>query len=52
MPAHLKYMLTQTSLTIPINKGKMILGVWQGIYLLEHRYQTKKRKITLSFIGN
>ena len=52
MPAHLKYMLTQTSLTIPINKGKMILGVWQGIYLFEHRYQANKRKITLSFIGN
>ena len=52
MPAHIKYMLTQTSLTIPINKGKMILGEWQGIYLFEHRYQAKKRKITLSFIGN
>ena len=52
MPAHIKYMLTQTSLTIPISKGKMILGTWQGIYLFEHRYQTKERKITLSFIGN
>ena len=52
MPAHIKYMLTQTSLTIPVSKGKMILGTWQGIYLFEHRYQAKKRKITLSFIGN
>ena len=52
MPAHIKYMLTQTSLTVPINKGKMMLGTWQGIYLFEHRYQAKKRNITLSFIGN
>ena len=52
MPAHIKYMLTQTSLTIPVNKGKMILGTWQGIYLFEHRYQVIERKITLSFIGN
>ena len=52
MPAHIKYMLTQTSLTIPVIKGKMILGTWQGIYLFEHRYQGIERKITLSFIGN
>jgi secondary thiamine-phosphate synthase enzyme len=52
MPAHIKYMLTQTSLTIPVSKGKMILGTWQGIYLFEHRYQVIERKITLSFIGN
>ena len=52
MPAHIKYMLTQTSLTIPVIKGKMILGTWQGIYLFEHRYKEKERKITLSFIGN
>ena len=52
MPAHIKYMLTQTSITIPINKGKMILGIWQGIYLFEHRYKAKERKITLSFIGS
>ena len=52
MPAHIKYMLTQTSLTIPVSEGKMILGTWQGIYLFEHRYQVIERKITLSFIGN
>ena len=52
MPAHIKYMLTQTSLTIPVSKGKMILGIWQGIYLFEHRYQARERRITMSFIGN
>ena len=52
MPAHIKSMLTQTSLTIPINNKEMILGTWQGIYLIEHRYSKFKRKIILSFVGN
>ena len=51
MPAHIKYMLTQTSLTIPIKNKQLILGTWQGIYLFEHRYKSNSRKITLSFIG-
>ena len=52
MPAHIKYMLTQTSLTIPIKNKQLTLGTWQGIYLFEHRYDAHKRKISLSFIGN
>ncbi len=52
MPAHIKYMLTQTSLTIPIKNKQLTLGNWQGIYLFEHRYDPHKRKISLSFIGN
>ena len=52
MPAHIKYMLTQTSLTIPIKNKQLILGTWQGIYLFEHRYNSHKRKISLSFVGN
>ncbi len=52
MPAHIKYMLTQTSLTIPIINKKLILGTWQGIYLFEHRYHSTNRKITISFIGD
>ena len=52
MPAHIKYMLTQTSLTIPIKDKKLILGTWQGIYLFEHRYHSTNRKITISFIGD
>ena len=51
MPAHIKSMLTQTSLTIPINNKEMQLGIWQGIYLIEHRYSKYKRKIILSYIG-
>ena len=52
MPAHIKYMLTQTSLTIPIIDKNLILGTWQGIYLFEHRYHSTNRKITFSFIGD
>ena len=52
IPAHIKYMLTQTSLTITINNKKLILGTWKGIYIFEHRYSYQNRKIFLSFIGN
>ncbi len=51
MPAHIKSMLTQTSLSIPINNRKIQLGTWQGIYLIEHRYSKYKRKLILSYIG-
>ena len=52
MPAHIKSMLTQTSLTVPVNNNKMDLGTWQGIYLFEHRINVKQRKIKLTLIGN
>ena len=52
MPAHIKYMLTQTSLTIPIKNKQLTLGTWQGIYLFEHKYNPHRRKISLSFLGN
>jgi len=52
MPAHIKNILTQTSITIPVNKRKLILGMWQGVYLFEHRYNSVERSITCSFIGN
>ena len=51
MPAHIKSMLTQTSLTIPIDNKKMHLGTWQGIYLIEHRYSQYQRKIIISYVG-
>ena len=51
MPAHIKTLLTQTSLTVPISNRKMDLGTWQGIFIYEHRIYPKKRKINLSFIG-
>ena len=52
MPAHIKSMLTQTSLTIPIQNKKLLLGTWQGIYIIEHRYKNFKRNLILSFVGS
>jgi len=52
MPAHIRSALTQTSLTIPVKDGKPLLGVWQGIYLFEHRDRPQPRRIYLTFIGN
>ncbi len=52
MPAHIKSALTSVSLTIPVMNGTMTLGTWQGIYLLEHRDSSHKRRLVLHFIGN
>ncbi len=45
MPAHIKAALTQTSLSIPISNGRIVLGTWQGIYLFEHRTAPHNRRI-------
>ena len=45
MPAHIKSALTQTSISIPIINGNLALGVWQGIFLFEHRTRNHSRKI-------
>ena len=51
MPAHVKTMLSGVSLHIPVAGGKMLLGTWQGIYLVEHRTRPHGRKIVLQFLG-
>jgi secondary thiamine-phosphate synthase enzyme len=51
MPAHVKSMLTASSLHIPILKGKPALGTWQAIYLIEHRRRPHRREIVLQFVG-
>jgi secondary thiamine-phosphate synthase enzyme len=51
MPAHIKTMLTATSLHIPVLQGKLALGTWQAIYLIEHRARPHRREIVLQFIG-
>ena len=51
MPSHIKAMLTSVSLGIPVRDGKMALGTWQGVYLIEHRARPHQRTIVLSFIG-
>ncbi|HVH73737.1 MAG TPA: secondary thiamine-phosphate synthase enzyme YjbQ [Stellaceae bacterium] len=51
MPAHLKAALTQVQLTIPVSGGRLALGTWQGIFLLEHRAQPHRRTLILTLIG-
>ena len=51
MPAHVKTMLTATSLHIPVLKGELALGMWQAIYLIEHRKRPHRREILLQFAG-
>jgi len=51
MPAHLKNMLLGTELTIPLTHGKLNLGIWQGIYLCEHRNYAGSRKLIITLQG-
>ena len=51
MPAHIKTMLTATSLQVPVLRGALALGVWQAIYLVEHRARPHRREVVLQFIG-
>jgi secondary thiamine-phosphate synthase enzyme len=51
MPAHIKTMLTATSLQIPVIGRKLMLGTWQGIYLIEHRRRPHAREIVVQFVG-
>jgi secondary thiamine-phosphate synthase enzyme len=51
MPAHIKTMLTATSLQIPVLDGDLALGTWQAIYLIEHRTRPHRREIVLQFAG-
>jgi secondary thiamine-phosphate synthase enzyme len=51
MPAHVKTMLTATSLHVPVLNGELALGTWQAIYLIEHRSRPHRREIVLQFIG-
>ncbi|MFC1751166.1 secondary thiamine-phosphate synthase enzyme YjbQ [Pseudomonadota bacterium] len=47
MPAHIKSVLTATTLSIPIENGQLALGTWQGIYLWEHRHHGGRRNIVV-----
>ena len=51
MPAHIKTMLTATSLQIPVLDGDLALGTWQAVYLIEHRARPHRREIVLQFVG-
>lgn len=51
MPAHIRSLLTGVSLTIPLIGGRLALGTWQGIYLVEHRRSPHRREVALHLAG-
>ncbi|MET3353262.1 UNVERIFIED_ORG: secondary thiamine-phosphate synthase enzyme [Xanthobacter viscosus] len=51
MPAHVRTLLSDTSLSIPVSGGRMVLGTWQGLYLMEHRNRPQQREVVLAFTG-
>ncbi len=51
MPAHIRSILTQTDLSIPVRGGRLALGTWQGIYLWEHRSAPHRRSVLVSVQG-
>lgn len=51
MPAHVRSVITATSLNVPVQHGRLMLGTWQGIYLWEHRHAAHRRKVTITVIG-
>ncbi len=51
MAAHIRSVLTQTEVTLPVRDGRLSLGTWQGIYLWEHRYRPHRRHLTISLQG-
>jgi secondary thiamine-phosphate synthase enzyme len=51
MPAHVRTVLTQTSIGIPIERGALALGTWQGLYVWEHRTSPHRRRVTVTIVG-
>ncbi len=51
MAAHIRSVLTQTEITIPVRGGRLALGTWQGLYLWEHRYRAHRRNLTVTLNG-
>lgn len=51
MPAHVRTVLTQTSIGIPIANGQLVLGTWQGVFVWEHRTHPHSRRLTVSVLG-
>lgn len=52
MPAHIRTMLTDVSLAVPVTGGRPVLGTWQGIYLIEHRDHAHEREVMVRAIGS
>jgi secondary thiamine-phosphate synthase enzyme len=51
MPAHVRSILTQSDLNLPVTNGRCALGTWQGVYLWEHRFAAHQRKVMLTIMG-
>jgi len=51
MAAHIRSVLTQSEITIPVQGGRLALGTWQGLYLWEHRYRPHRRQLTVTLHG-
>jgi len=51
MAAHIRAVLTQSEITIPIQHGRLALGSWQGLFLWEHRYHAHRRNLTVTLTG-
>jgi len=51
MPAHVRTVLTQSEMTLPVANGRCVLGTWQGIYLWEHRHAGHRRRLTITVQG-
>jgi secondary thiamine-phosphate synthase enzyme len=51
MPAHIRAALTDVSLTIPVQGGRLALGTWQGVYVCEHRAQAHRRRVVVHVLG-
>ena len=51
MPAHIRSILTDSSLNLPIGNGRLALGTWQGVYLYEHRTSSHDRHILVTVFG-
>ena len=51
MPSHIRSALTQTSIGIPVQQGRLALGTWQGIYLFEHRDAPHRREVVMQVVG-
>jgi secondary thiamine-phosphate synthase enzyme len=52
MPAHIRSVLTNTSLSVPVVAGRLALGTWQGIYLWEHRHARHAREVMVTVLGD
>ncbi len=52
MPAHIRSILTQTEISVPVSAGSLAMGTWQGIYLWEHRTSPHRRRLTVTLQGD